>query len=183
VNIARKKLTAYDIQADYQWQRAGWGKFRAYALATYQPQLAAQPVPNAAFVETIGYTTGLKWRGNVGLDWQRGRWSASWAMQYYDSYLGHPATATPPQIAAFVLNQGSARIPSQHYHDVSASYNFGIASDGWSRWLRNTRLTVGVQNVFNTSPPILASTFPQAGYSPYGDPRLARYNLSVRKQF
>ena len=48
---------------------------------------------------------------------------------------------------------------------------------------RDTQVTLGVQNVFNTSPPILASTFAQNGFSPYGDGRLARYSLSVRRQF
>jgi outer membrane receptor protein involved in Fe transport len=40
-----------------------------------------------------------------------------------------------------------------------------------------------VQNLFDRSPPLQAVTAPSGGYSYYGDPRLRRYSISVRKSF
>ena len=183
MNLARRKLTAYDFQVDYERVFADWGTFHPYVTASYQPKFSVQVVPNGPFNNTVGYTGPLRWRGNVGLDWKRGRWSAGWNMQYYDSYLGYFAGANASFIATFILNQGTARIPSQSYHDIYASYDFGQQVEGSRRYLNNTRLTVGVQNVFNTEPSILATTSSAQGFSAYGDPRLARYTLTLRKKF
>ena len=50
--------------------------------------------------------------------------------------------------------------------------------------LADSQISFGVQNVFNTSPPIEASSILLAGgYSSYGDPRLRRYALVVTKNF
>lgn len=183
VNFATTRITAYDFQVDYEMNLGGWGRFNPYATVTYQPKLASRVTPVAPIINNVGFNGPLVWRGNLGLDWKRGPWSASWNMQYYDSYLGYSATASPVDITNYILNQGAAKIPSQSYHDVSASYDFGTTTDGWRRYFSNTRITLGVQNVFNTSPPILAGTAAVGGFSGYGDPRLARYNLTLRKLF
>jgi iron complex outermembrane recepter protein len=184
VNMARKELTAFDLQADYEMQTMRLGMFRIYAIATYQPELKTQAVIGSPLLETIGYASGgIEWRANGGIDWKRGPWSASWNVQYFDSYLGFSSTSAAPQVAAFVLNQGAALIPSQHYHDLTVGYEFRGDSRGWRYWLSHTRLTAGVQNILNTRPPILASTSVFGNFSGYGDPRLARYTLTLRKSF
>ena len=46
-------------------------------------------------------------------------------------------------------------------------------------------LRVGVQNVFDKEPPIIAEPNFQSGasFSTYGDPRLRRYSVQLRKSF
>jgi iron complex outermembrane receptor protein len=184
VNLARKEVTAYDIQLDYTRKTAALGEFRLYALATYQPDFSSQPIPGAPVFNSAGYNTLLEWRGNGGLEWSRGRWSAGWNMQYYHSYLGYSPTATAATIATFITNQGTDTIPSQVYHDVRLRYRFGPQPSGWRRLLANTELTIGMQNVLNDEPPAIASAVAfLSSYSTYGDARLRRYNITVRKQF
>jgi iron complex outermembrane receptor protein len=187
MNVTGKELEAWDVQADYSWKTASLGEFHAYSLATYQPHFRRKVTPQVDWLENAGYSgSPIKWRGNGGLDWKRGSWTVGWNAQYYDSYFIYSATASAPAQATAVLNQGSARFPSQIYHDLSVAYRWGAQPGGWLRLLANGQLTVVVQNVFNTSPPILATLDPlnpTNSYSNYGDPRLRRYSISLRKKF
>ncbi len=190
-NIAKRELRAIDIQMDYEKQLGSFGRLHPYVMATYQPKFATQLVSSFPLIDEAGYSASLLWRGNVGLDWKRGRWSAGWNMQFYDSYYRYGASFTAAQAANIVLNQGSAKVPRQFYHDLSLGYDFGYQSQGWHRYLNGTRLTVGVQNFLNTMPPIgagpgtgqnFAAGYAQ-GISAYGDARLARYTITLRKRF
>ncbi|MBP8256952.1 MAG: TonB-dependent receptor, partial [Opitutaceae bacterium] len=185
LNISGKKLASWDVQADYTWRSASLGEFQLSVMATYQPQLAAQTISSVPYVETAGYADSIKFRCFPGLTWTRGRWSVGWNTQYYGSYYVFRGNATAASRATSTLNQGSATIPSQTYHDVMLRYSWGASQEGWRKLLADTQLTLGIQNVFNTSPPILATTVPAGSisYSQVGDPRLARYTLSLRRHF
>ncbi len=184
-NIAGKRVTAYDVQAEYTVKTAAWGEFEAYAAATYQPDFSTKPIPGVGFAQFAGTFAQLKWRGNGGLTWKKDRLSLGWNMQYYHSHLVYLFTFTNASRDARILGQGSPTIPSQTYHDISIRYSWGEQPRGWRWLLANTQLTLGVQNVLNTRPPVLATTFvePGSGYSRIGDPRLARYTINVRRQF
>lgn len=83
-------------------------------------------------------------------------------------------------IASDIFLQGSNKIRRQIYHDIYVSYMLPASSG----LLHGVRLSAGVQNLFNTSPPILATlAYTQGGYSGYGDPRLRRFTLTLRKAF
>ncbi|MXP41454.1 TonB-dependent receptor [Altererythrobacter soli] len=189
LNVARTNVEAVDLQADYVVESRGLGTFRAYAVATWQPTLQRKFLPETPFIDSVGFSStgsALEWRGNAGLDWTWGAWSASWNAQYYDSHLVYAAAAeplTPAQQAAreqAILNQGSTRIRAQTYHDLYLRYRFG---SGHSEFLNGTDIVAGVQNIFDSSPPIIADTGSTDGYSTYGDPRLRRFTLSLRKHF
>jgi len=185
LNIAGKRVTAWDFQADYTWKTVSWGEFQSYASATYQPDFQTKSVPAVPFVQLVGNAATLLWRGNGGLNWTKSRLSLGWNMQYYDSYRIYSQTATPAFIATSILNQGSPTIPSQVYHDVQLRYQWGAKPEGWQRYFAHTQVTVGVQNIRNTSPAITATTNESAIFaiSPFGDPRGARYTMDVRRQF
>lgn len=183
-NLAGKRVTAWDFQADYTWKSASWGEFQAYATATYQPELQTKAFSDLPYQETVGDVNTLQWRGNGGLNWTKGNLSIGWNMQYFDAYLSYSRLLPASSTALSILNQGSPKIPEQIYHDLQVRYQWGANLDGWQRFLANTQVTVGVQNVFNELPPAIATTsIGSGGYSPFGDPRLARYTLSVRKRF
>jgi outer membrane receptor protein involved in Fe transport len=171
------------MQLDYTIRPGDAGEFHFYAISTYQPQLARSTLPGLPFADSAGYGDGpLKWRGNAGLTWERGPWSAGWNMQYYDSYYIYPSTAGTAERSEDVLNQGAARIPSQSYHDLFAMYRFQPKS---STMLKGLQLSLGINNVLNQVPPIIASAGSTGAfaYSNYGDPRLRRFSLSLHKKF
>jgi len=87
----------------------------------------------------------LKWRGNAGLTWESGPWTAGVERTVFDSYFAYAGRSSSSVIAAAVLNQGSARIPSQTYHDLSVSYRFkkigglsGLLGGAQCRWASET---------------------------------------------
>ncbi len=184
VNIAHSLMEALDIQADYRWETR-FGSFAANVIATVQPRLSQQATPDSGEVDRVGYSNGpLKWRANAGLRWNRGAWDLGWNLQYYDASLVYSSTASTTVRNNAVLGQGSERIPTQTYHDVYGRYRFQNASGFASGLLENTELQISVQNVLNTSPPILASTSSLvAGYATEGDPRLRRYSIAFTKRF
>jgi len=186
VNVAKTKVRAVDIQGDYEYSFRTAGRLHVYAVVTYEGAFKRQATPSAPVISLVGYSDGpLKWRGNCGISWDRGNWTAGWNMQYYDSYLIYSSTATPASIAVAVLNQGSALIHSQIYHDLFVRYRFPARMTALGGLLANSEVKLGVQNIFDREPPILATTslVGVLAYSNYGDPRLSRYELSFGKKF
>ncbi len=185
VNVAHSVLEAFDVQADYTWETR-LGDFTADAIFTLQPHLKQQVTADSNEIEKVGYGDGpLKWRVNAGVHWSRGALSLGWNMQYYDSYRIYAATASDYDRDVMIFNQGSEWIPTQAYHDVFGRYRFEGSGGFASGLLKNADLRVSVQNVFNHSPPILASaaTYLFGGYSTEGDPRLRRYSIAFSKRF
>ncbi len=185
VNIAHSLMEAFDIQADYTWETR-LGSFSANLIATVQPRLSQQPTVDSEVIESVGYSNGpMKWRGNAGLRFSRGALDLGWNMQYYETSRLYTSTSSESFRATVVLNQGSEQIPTQTYHDVYGRYSFGSVSGLAGGLLENSELQISVQNVLNTSPPILASTSSilYGGYATEGDPRLRRYSIAFTKRF
>ncbi len=186
VNVASSKLEAYDVQIDYTW-KTGYGDFTANLIGTWQPHLQLQILasePLRELANTNSPDSALKLRGNMGITWNRGAWTAGWNMQYYNSYSIYNATNSEATNATWALTQGATSIPSQNYHDLFGRYRFnGAGSARWG-WLENVEVLASIQNVLDTMPPVQAVGYNQfVGYSPYGDPRLRRYSISVSKSF
>jgi outer membrane receptor protein involved in Fe transport len=177
-------MEAFDIQADYTWETR-FGAFAAHVMATVQPHLAQRATPDSEEVDSVGYSDGpLKWRANAGLRFSRGTWDLGWNMQHYDAYRVYTSTASATSRDNLVLGQGSAWIPTQTYHDVYGRYRFENAPGFAGGLLENAELQVSVQNILDTSPPILASASPLvAGYAREGDARLRRYSIAFTKRF
>lgn len=181
INLAESKVEALDFQLDYSLDVAALGEFHFYAVATHALGFERQLTPTTPHYDAVGKSDGpLKWRGNIGLDWTKHGWGAGWNMQYYHRYsLRYGDPTQDALFGAFAEQlQGTARIPGQSYHDLYARYRFG--SDG-SGILNGLELGLGIRNVFDTKPPVVAAAI--NGYSAYGDPRLRRITLSVKKHF
>jgi outer membrane receptor protein involved in Fe transport len=186
LNLLSSLYQSVDIQADYSFESPRLGKFRVYGLATWQPDTIRQVLSVIKPLNYSGNADGpLKWQGNAGFDWTRGRLGARWNTQFYDSYNVYSTQdiSIPNNLAIVDLAieaQGAKRIPSQTYSDVYMSYDLGAGEGA----LSGVRLSAGIQNVFNKKPPVVAiSSFTGTGYSRYGDPRLRRFTVSVRKAF
>lgn len=186
VNLLRSRFKSVDIQADYETDLGSAGKLRLYALASYQPDTKRQLIVGSPILNYSGNADGpLKWQGNGGIDWTIGGWSVQWNTQFYSHYNVYSTqdvstTTGAAVVAAAIGLQGSARIPSQNYSDLYVSYRF----DSDSPVLRGLKISAGIQNIFDQKPPVRAiQSYTQAGYSTYGDPRLRRFTLTLRKAF
>lgn len=189
LNLATTVVEAFDLTADWTFRPPALGEFTLSGAASWQPKFDVQLISGATFRNFvgIGFSQPLKYRANASLSWRRGPLALRWATTYYHSY--YVADPTVPAEASRILSQGNGGIvPEQWYHDLSATWKFGTAVTPDSRWrklLHGSEVQVGVRNLFNTSPPFdsFAAIGNFAGYSPYGDPRLASYWVSLRKSF
>jgi len=188
VNLSRAFVRAYDVALDYTRESAGAGTFELFVQATWQTRYATQVIDSAPVVDALGIGTGLggvtplKFKANAGATWTYRAWTLGWQTRYFDSYfVADPAVASS---ATIILNQGSARVPSQIYHDLSAGYRFDerAAGSGLGTILSGTDVQLGIRNVFDREPPFDANNIFYY-YSTFGDPRLSSYYLSVRRSF
>lgn len=180
LNAAATEVRAYDFQLDYDMPTARFGDFKFYAIATWIPEASVQTLATVPSVDTAGYSDGpLAWRGNFGVTWESGPWTLGWNGQYYDDYLAYTTSSSPSATATTVLTQGSSTIPSQSYYDFSAIYRLDDPALPFG--LDRASIALGIQNVFDESPPIVAQSF--GGYSTYGDPRLRRITLTLSASF
>ncbi len=187
INIASSKVEALDLALDYN-RKLGNADVRFYALATHEWVFWRQATSGQPKISYAGYQNGaLKWQGNAGVNVDVGHFTLGWNVQYYNSYLVYSAGSTASAIATAVLNQGSDKIPSQSYHDLFIRYRLVGFKRAWARPLSNMEITLNVQNVFDTSPPIVVPlggiSVRLGGYSYYGDPRLSRLQLTLKKRF
>jgi iron complex outermembrane receptor protein len=185
VNVARTEVEAIDAALDFRSASTAAGTFTFYALATWQPHFKTQLISTAPVEEWVGVAAfnPLKVKINAGITWERDGWNVGWHSRYFHSYLVADPSLAFNQSTTIPNQGGDGRVPSQMYHDVVVSYRPapGRSFLGTSV-LAKTEFRAGVRNVFNKKPPFDASDTIRY-YSPFGDPRLATYHLSVSKQF
>jgi iron complex outermembrane receptor protein len=170
------------------------GQLRFYGRATWQPNFTRRTTPLAPAFQTVGRVDGpLPVRGNAGVDWSSGPWEAGVNVQFYSHYrITYGASDfISAQLSegpyGTLRYQGSETIPSQTYVDASLGYVF-------SRGGVSTLFRLGVRNLFDARPPLVAIPLlhradPNSagdegiGYSPYGDPRGRRLEISLSRHF
>lgn len=181
INLFKSSYGAVDLKADYTFEAGKLGVFHAYTAATWTPHTFRQFVAGSPSLNFSGALSGpLVWQGNGGLDWTFHNLGVQYNAQYYGPYNVYDPTYSQDNIDFYTLFQGSSKIRHQVYHDLYVSYAIPASSGV----LHGIRLAAGIQNLFNTSPPIIASgSFSAGGYSGYGDPRLRRFTLTLRKSF
>jgi outer membrane receptor protein involved in Fe transport len=179
LNLAKSKLKSLDIQADYDIKNTGFGSFHFYGVASHTIELSLKSFPDEPKVDRAGFLEGpLKWRANAGVDWKSGSWGIGWNTQFYGSYRVCESIETAFTCGQAETWQGGRKVRSQAYHDIYVSYTF---KDGGI--LADANIRVGIQNLFDKKPPTVASGIDQVGYSSFGDPRLQRFTLALRKHF
>lgn len=182
LNLAKSRLKAFDLQAEYATNSEAWGRMRFYAAATYTKELSRGVQTSGPVVTRSGFSDGpLKWRGNFGIDWSgTDTWSAGWNAQYYDSYRVCASTLSQFSCNQWETWQGASKVPSQIYHDAYVRYTFSANSG----LLEAADLSFGLQNMFNNQGATIASgTAYVVGATSYVDPRARRFTLLLRKHF
>jgi hypothetical protein len=184
-NIGRTFVEAVDAQGDYLIPTQRLGDFRLRAAATWQPHLRRKADPESPVVDYVGYADGpLAWRANGGLDWSKGATTVGFNVSYYARYRVYDRLDTAATAAALTLWQGSPWVRAQAYVDLFATrqLSFGKVSGA-----RELQVRFGVQNVLDSSPPVIARPvvfgFTSFNYSSYGDPRRRRFELSLVGHF
>jgi len=146
INIGARKVRGTDFSFNYAMPTMKAGNWRFAIAGTYLDSWKEQRLPGQPFVERKGtYVDGSQdgpgglpeWKGYFSTLWDMGNWSASYRINYVDSYT---------EISTIdLIVTGEERehtIGSFVTHDVQGSYTF--AGD--------LKLTLGIDNIWDEMP-------------------------------
>ncbi len=152
-NASSQFVRAVDMKLRYSFSVGDWGGFMATVNATYIDTHTLQLGPTKPKFEAVGNQNDLtaavpplpRWKGDIGLGWNKGSHAARISARYLDSvrYEG----ALFPFQAAFNPNYNPvSRLDSETTVDVSYSYSGFNMLNGMGEF------TVGSRNVFDNMP-------------------------------
>jgi len=191
-NLGRIGVKGVDLTASYRLPAFSLGQFALTLGATYLSQYKIQTAPGqdgnrvlngvgemgsigspltAACPSSGGQVCFFpRVRAQGGVQWQLGPWDASWRLRYISDFnLGSPdpsqGFSAAPGFAhdnPLVLHYGSTT-----YSDVTVGYNVAPI---------NTRIEIGVDNLFDKQPALLyGNNAPQANTDPNDFDVMGRY--------
>ncbi len=169
VNIALRAMAGYDMRLSYTVSTARFGRFVLNAAGTQQTRSRSWIRPGAGSVASVGLANRpLRLTGTI--NWIKGPWSAGATHVWQEGYRVNVTTGPD--------------WPIYTNWNANLSYNFGKTAlaqrAGWlGRAFDKTRVNLALMNVLNEG--LVLS--PTGGTSPYVDPRLRRYTVTLRKGF
>lgn len=160
-NIGRTDVNGIDYSIKYRLPETRFGNFRvgldATYFDTYNDQVIAGDISTETHYAGSYFSSASGGPGNLNrlrglgtLAWSLGNFDASWRARYiHNARFG--ATATAGDGYAVIDPTGesannSYRIGGMTFHNVTAAYNLEAI---------NTRVEVGIDNVFDKQPPLL----------------------------
>jgi hypothetical protein len=184
LNATQFKTNGWDLTIGYR-KPTTFGTFDLNALGTVIEHDRRQYTiggPSLDYVGFPGENGEGKTKANLTLSWEYRQWTLGWTTIYYGNYTQYNAPGSPSYLqygpnTYFTDAQGGYTIPSQVYHTLFGSYGFGKSPVSL---LSDLTIQFGIKNLFNTLPPFDAYYEPYY-YSPYGDPRLRDYWISLKK--
>jgi outer membrane receptor protein involved in Fe transport len=198
-NKAEQFVNGFDLGLSYRFRpmtlgnftvETNWTKLNAFYIYT------TRGAPRTELRETnLAATSGASpvWRGNVQLNWRRDQWSAGLGMFYTGSFtlagvttsratyeaLGSPSYIKP------VFTNGSTlyRMVHRDTQTYNTFLSYRLRKTDIRSWLRDTSVRVGVNNLFNTEPPLSDdnNTYESALFNTMAKGRM--YSLTLTKKF
>ncbi|WP_246123065.1 TonB-dependent receptor plug domain-containing protein [Luteimonas wenzhouensis] len=153
-NVGTIRTDGWDFSADWRLPEQGWGQLAFAWKTTWVTKYelvneAGQAEPRAPGVEINNSaipvrtsTLAAVWRGPGG-------WQAGWTARYIDRLRESCAGANGFDICDDSANDRND-LGATTYHDAQLSW-------GTDAWMKDFRLTLGVNNVFAKDPPICLS--------------------------
>ncbi len=164
VNIAGQRLAGLDFKFDYTWTHDHWGRFAANLSGIWWQHYKATTLPGTSEFDTVGQATSYngtipRWQTYLSTQWSRGPFGATFGWTHIPSVdeIGGGGAVV-------------SKVKSYNSVDLSASYTF---RDRGLRWAEGLTVRVGVNNVFDESPPLAPTVFTDANadtatYNPVG---------------
>jgi iron complex outermembrane receptor protein len=172
-NAAKDQTRGVDLNVALNG-KLGQGRWNASLQGTYTDSFKQQLLPISPMQELVGefgvHDLFLRWKHNASFTYTTGPWSGTLTQTYKSGYkdealLGVAPPGFNPDVSSYTL-----------YH-VSASY----------KGFKNTTLTFGIKNLFDTAPPFSAHNVDDvagAGWdSRVGDPRGRSFLVNVNYKF
>lgn len=190
INLGGRDIEGYELGLQYRFPRSRLGQFTARAESTHYIRREEQTEDGGPVLSTLGKDAEVKWRANASLVWRRDAWSAGWFTNYIGAFADTSAATTEAVYRALnapehirVFNDNGVirylyRVEPFILHNANVSYRFGAKTD--TRLLRGVTLRFGLNNVFDTEPPIVDEA---NAYSGGANVRGRQFTLDVSKAF
>jgi len=174
INVATSDHEGVDLGLRYAVPRFPWGNIVLTSEWAYLVRSRSVQRPaNLPAIENDDMNTGgvARWRGTSGVAWRRGAWTGNLGAYYVGPTQGGATTTQaiweslgrPGYIARqFTGGQFVYRyvVASTVTYNAALGYRFGAEH---AKWLRGTRVRLGVANLFDREPPLSTGAF---GYDP-----------------
>jgi outer membrane receptor protein involved in Fe transport len=157
-NFGVAKVSGLDMEATYanEWDSLGIGLPGSFTLNVQASNqyTNSQTEPDGSTSFFLGTTNPgneaifPKWRGTLNFDWTFG----GWALHYDAQFIGHASDSGPGGGDPF-----GAELPDYVYHNISAGYELGGLLKDEGVIVSNTRIIVGINNLFDKDPPFYGS--------------------------
>jgi outer membrane receptor protein involved in Fe transport len=153
-NLSLREVRGTDVFVNYRTPRWSFGRFNFTSAVTYYDRLRAVNQQGVSS-ELLRNNGNPRTKATAGVSWSHGNWSASVYERYTSDYRA-PVAYTTAGIP-FMIDE-------YWVTNASVGYTFRETT------LKNLRLRVGVNNVFDENPPLYPIN--SSGYHPsYADPR------------
>jgi outer membrane receptor protein involved in Fe transport len=155
-NVGKIETSGVDFTLTFDDHQTSFGNFRYSLDMSYTDKYDLTQADGkveewAGVVDGSGRRNYTKIRAKALLGWQMNQWDATWDVQYFHGTESVPND--PGGIAAdgtSYAGDDRTDMDATLYHDLQVSYSF----DQY-----DARLTVGVDNIFDTDPPKTEDTF------------------------
>jgi iron complex outermembrane receptor protein len=147
-NLGEVQTEGFDLGLNYKLPKNSYGQFGIRSESSYVSHYKTKSTATADFTEYAGEYPLYRFKSNIGLDWKKGDWGATFATRYYSGvktncWDTNVECSNPGEAASWGtdVDHKSALI----YNDLSVSYT--------TPW--KGTLLVGSNNVFNKKPRIV----------------------------
>ena len=159
-NLGQTKIQGTDLDIEYKYRTAEYGKFGIRSLLSYTYSYKQAPEPGVPMVEYLGTYEIPRFRMSATLNWARGPFEAQWQARYTGKH------------AQELQNVDTDKVAPEMYHDLAVSYT----------GFKNLTLNAGVRNIFDKQPSFANGDSQNYSYG-FGDPRGRGYWLNANYKF
>jgi outer membrane receptor protein involved in Fe transport len=192
VNLAGRETAGLDFGVELRLPRTRVGQGTIRGDASYLLKAGTQADPGAPTVDNINRDGRTRFRGNIGLTWRTGGWTAGWITYYYGTYVDTSTSTTkeiydvlgrPDYISSYVDSGGVRRyrylVSAFATHSAYLNYAFPRQERGL---FSGTSVRFRVNNLSDREPPIADE---DTGYrrGAGSNPRGRTYEAQVTKRF
>lgn len=152
-NVGTIRTDGWDFSVDWRLPERDWGRLGFAWKTTWVTKYelvneAGQAEPRAPGVE-INNSAIPNRTSTLSANWNKGGWSAAWTARYIDRLRESCGGANGFDICDDSANDVN-HLGATTYHDAQLSW-------GTDAWMKDFRITLGVNNVFGKDPPICLS--------------------------
>ncbi len=165
VNLAGREVEGYDVAVELRLPRTRFGQLTLRGDASYLTLFQTEDEPGAPKVSSINRDGRSRYRGSMGGTYRHERWTAGWFANYYGKYVDtstattlavYEALGRPSYISVYDDSGGVRRyrylVSSYMVHNAYVNYAFPRLRERFL--LSNLSVRLGVNNVFDTEPPL-----------------------------